>query len=196
MCWEWGDVCVQHISNYGSYCILVNIVTAYKSTQNKTEVIPWIWIPVMCGNWIVPAHESRLCMYLSNSTFINFKLVAWNWPWWEYLHHGDQQMPPIRALLLPWHPKPVIRLSIYLPNTSLSSVQSLSHVWLFATPWIAARQASLSITNSWSLPKTMSIESVMPSNHLILYRTLLLLPSIFPSIRVFLNESALCIRWP
>ena len=150
----------------------------------------------MCGNWIVPAHESRLCMYLSNSTFINFKLVAWNWPWWEYLHHGDQQMPPIRALLLPWHPKPVIRLSIYLPNTSLSSVQSLSHVWLFATPWIAARQASLSITNSWSLPKTMSIESVMPSNHLILYRTLLLLPSIFPSIRVFLNESALCIRWP
>ena len=66
-----------------------------------------------------------------------------------------------------------------------SSVQSRSHVWLFATPWTAARQASLSITNSWSFLKLMSIESVMPSNHLILCRPLLLLPSIFPSIRVF-----------
>ena len=78
----------------------------------------------------------------------------------------------------------------------LSSVQSLSHVWLCATPWTAAYQASLSITNSQSLPKFMSIESVMPSNHLILCRPLLLLPSIFPSIRVFSNESALHIRWP
>ena len=77
-----------------------------------------------------------------------------------------------------------------------SSVQSLSRVWLFATPWTAACQASLSITNSQSLPKSMSIESVMPSNHLILCCPLLLLPSIFPSIRVFSNESALCIRWP
>ena len=76
------------------------------------------------------------------------------------------------------------------------SVQSLSRVQLFATPWTAARQASLSITNSWSLPKPMSIELVMPSNHLILCHPLLLLPSIFPSIRVFSNESALCIRWP
>ena len=64
------------------------------------------------------------------------------------------------------------------------------------TPWTAARQASLSIDNSWSLLKLMSIESVMPSNHLILCRPLLLLPSVFPSIRVFSNESALCIRWP
>src|SRR5574337_111490 len=78
----------------------------------------------------------------------------------------------------------------------LSSVQSLSHVWLFATPWTAARQASLSITNSWSLLKLKSIESVMPSNHLILCHHLILLPSIFPSIRVFSNESALHIRWP
>ena len=77
-----------------------------------------------------------------------------------------------------------------------SSVQSLSHVQLFATSWTAARQASLSITNSRSLPKFMSIDSVMPSNHLILCRPLLLLPSIFPSIRVFSNESALHIRWP
>ena len=78
----------------------------------------------------------------------------------------------------------------------LSSVQLLSHVWLFVTPWPAACQASLSITNSRSSPKPMSIESVMPSYHLILCHPLLLLPSIFPSIRVFTNESFLCIRWP
>ena len=77
-----------------------------------------------------------------------------------------------------------------------SSVQSLSHVQLFVTPWTAACQASLSITNSWSSLKLMSIESVMPSNHLILCRPLLLLPSNFSSIRVFSNESALHIRWP
>ena len=78
----------------------------------------------------------------------------------------------------------------------ISSVVSLSHVWLFVTLWTSACQASLSITNSQSLLKLMSIESVMPSNHLILCRPLLLLPSIFPSIRDFSNESALCIRWP
>ena len=77
-----------------------------------------------------------------------------------------------------------------------TSVQSLSRVWLFVTPWTAAHQASLSITNSWSLLKLMSIESVMPSNHLILCHPLLLLPSLFPSIRVFSNESVLPIRWP
>ena len=77
-----------------------------------------------------------------------------------------------------------------------SSVQSLSCVQLFATPWTAACQASLSITNSWSLLKLISIELVMPSNHLILCCPLLLLPSIFPSIRVFSSESVLHIRWP
>ena len=80
-------------------------------------------------------------------------------------------------------------------NMNISSVQLLSRVRLLATPWTAARQASLSITNSCSLPKLMSIESVMPSNHLILCRPLLLPPSIFPSIKVFSNEPALCIRW-
>ena len=77
-----------------------------------------------------------------------------------------------------------------------SSVQSLSRVRLFATPWITALQASLSITNSRSLLKLMSIKLVMPSNHLLLCCPLLLPPSIFPSIRVFSNESVLCIRWP
>ena len=77
-----------------------------------------------------------------------------------------------------------------------SSVQSLSRVRLFATPWTATLQASLSITNSWRPPKPMSIESMMPSNHLILCCPLLLQPSIFPSLRVFSNESTLHIRWP
>ena len=87
---------------------------------------------------------------------------------------------------------------IKLGNISLffSAVQLLSHVRLFEAPWTVAHQASLSITNSRSLPKLMSIESVMPSSHLILCHPLLLLPSIFTSIRVFSNESALRIRWP
>ena len=80
--------------------------------------------------------------------------------------------------------------------SQFSSVQLLSHVRLFATPWTAARQASLSISSFQSLLKLMSIESVMPSNHFILCHPFLLLPSIFPSIRVFSKESVLCIRWP
>ena len=81
-------------------------------------------------------------------------------------------------------------------DVCLSSAQSLSRVWLFVTPWSTARQASLSITISQSLLKPMSIESVMASNHVILCRPLFLLPSTFPSIRVFSNESVLHIRWP
>ena len=81
-------------------------------------------------------------------------------------------------------------------ETGFSSVQLFSCVQLLAIPWTAAHQASLSITNSWSLLKLVSIESVMPSNHFILCRPVLLPLSIFPSIRVFSNESVLCIRWP
>ena len=88
-----------------------------------------------------------------------------------------------------------MRLKSYI-FLQFSSVQSLSHVQLFATPWTAAHQASLTITNSQSLLKLMSTESVMLSNHLILCHPLLLPPSIFTSIRVFSNESALHIRWP
>ena len=83
-----------------------------------------------------------------------------------------------------------------MTKSSFQSVQSLSRVWLFVTSWTATHQAFLSITNSWSLLKLMSIKSVMASNHLILCRPLLLQPSFFPSIRVFSNESALRIRWP
>ena len=85
---------------------------------------------------------------------------------------------------------------IKLCTSSFSSVQLLSRVWLIATPWTAALQASLSITSSCSLLRLMSIELVMPSNHLILCCPLLIPPSIFPSIRVISNESFLCIRWP
>ena len=102
----------------------------------------------------------------------------------------------------------LLKLSIYIlcpyyftsgysiPINQFSSVQSLSCVWLSATPWTAVRQASLSITNFRSLLELMTMVSVMPSNHLILCHPLLLLPSIFPSIRVFSNESFLLIRWP
>ena len=97
-------------------------------------------------------------------------------------------------MLVKW--KVIFLWKFYECFSQFSSIQSLGHVRLFATPWTVAQQASLSITNSWSLLKFMFIESVMPSNHLIFYRPLLLLPSIFPSIAVFSNESVLRIRWP
>ena len=105
--------------------------------------------------------------------------------------HPPRPNQPSQTLLLSgiWHSQPSSSLGF-------SSVQSLSRARLFVTSWTAARQASLPITNSQSLFKLMSIESVMPSNHLTLRRPLLLPPSIFPSIRVFSNESALHIRWP
>ena len=89
-----------------------------------------------------------------------------------------------------------LSLSHSLHLIQLNSVQSFGHLRLFVTTWTTAHQASLSFTNCQSLRKPMSIESVMPSNHLIFCHPLLLLPSVFPSIRVFSNESALCIRWP
>ena len=95
--------------------------------------------------------------------------------------------------LLQFHDKTLTDEELLL---QFSSVQSLSRVWLFATPWITTRQASLSITNSRSLPKLISIELVMPSSHFILWRPLLLLPPIPPRIRVFSNESTLHMTWP
>ena len=92
--------------------------------------------------------------------------------------------------------KPISKGYKQCDSICISSVQFLSHVQLFVTPWTAARQASLSITHSRKLLKLMSIQSVMPSNHFIVCRLLLLLPSIFPNIRVFSSESVLCIKWP
>ena len=104
------------------------------------------------------------------------------------------------AWKIPWTEEPIGLQSMGLTESDttkqLSSIQSLSRVQLSATPWTAAHQASVSITNSRNLLKLMSMESVMLSNHLILCHPLLLLPSIFPSIRVFSNESVLRIRWP
>ena len=98
-----------------------------------------------------------------------------------------------------WVSEPLYQMLAKYQMLSVSmtqSIQSLSRVWLFATPWTAAHQTSLSITNSRSLLKLISIESVMPSNHLVLRRPCLLLPSVLPSFRVFSTESALRIRWP
>ena len=119
---------------------------------------------------------------------------------WSSTHPSSQSctFPSFHSFIhfhihLPTHPSTP---PFFIIHPSFCLVQSLSHIQLFATPWTAAHQASLSITNSQSSLKLMSIESVMPSNHLILCRPLLLLPSVFPSIRVFSNESALHIRWP
>ena len=111
--------------------------------------------------------------------------------WWLDLNQiiSRPSAQPISWDLFPWD------TLLRLDTLTFSSVQSLSCVWFFATTWIVACQASLSIINSRSLLKLISIESVMPSNHLILCCPLLLLPSIFPSIRVFSNESVLPIRW-
>ena len=100
--------------------------------------------------------------------------------------------------LAPWIQWPKLTLELQHQSFQLTVVvvQSLSHVWLFVTPWTAAFQDSLSFTISWSLHKFMSVESMMPSNHLVLCHLLLLLPSVFPSITVFSNTSVLCIRWP
>ena len=132
-----------------------------------------------------------------------FSILAWKIPWTEEpggLQWGHKELDTVdinnkywilfRTLL------DLTQFPCYHLLFQFSSVQLLSCGWLFATPWTAALQASLSITSSWTPPKPMSIESVMPSNHLILRHPLLLLPSIFPSIRVFSNESALHIKWP
>ena len=110
----------------------------------------------------------------------------------ELLVHANIWMNLIGIKLSEKNQKKFLYDFIYM---MFSSVQSLIHVWFFVTPWIAACQVSLSITNSWSLLKLMSIELMMPSNHLILCHPLLFLPSIFPSIRVFSDESVLRLRW-
>ena len=102
-------------------------------------------------------------------------------------------LPRSKCLLISWLSSPS---AVIFSSVQFSSVQLFSCVWLFVNPRTSACQASLSIINTWSSPKPTSIESVMPSNHLIFCCPLLLLPSIFPSIRVFSNESALSIRWP
>ena len=133
----------------------------------------------MCLNWCYNYLDLKLNFRIKNKAWPdskNFRHTRHVKMLWIYFSLNSHSLP-FKVLLI-------------------SSVQFLSRVWFFVTPWTAACQASLSMTNSWSLLKLMLIESVMPSNHLILCCHLLLLPWIFPSIKVFSNESALCIRWP
>ena len=140
--------------------------------------------------WVVVFSFSLISMHILIS-FLIFSVICWLFR--SMLFSLNMFVFLIVFFPCSWH--------LILPHCDqkrclFSSVQSLSHVRLFVTPRTAACQASLSNTNSWSPPKLMSIEWVMLSNHLILCRPLLLLPSIFPSIRVFSSESGLCIRWP
>ena len=158
------------------------------------------------GNWRLKLQGIRLQCQRSGSTprsgrspgegmATHSSMVAWRIPWTEEL--GRLQSRVALRVRHEWVTNTFTFLNLIqnIVNNNQNSVQ-LSHIQLFVIPWTAARQASLSIINSQSPPKPMSIESVMPSNHLILCHPLLLLPSIFPSIRVFSNESALCIKWP
>ena len=152
-------------------------------------------------------HFSRIWLFAISGTLAHQALLSMEFSWPEYQSGlpcpplGDLPDPGIEPMS-PASPElqvdslPLSHQASLCTYVQFSSVQPLSHVRLFATPWITAHQASLSITNSWNSPKLMFIESVMPSNHLILCHPLLLLPSIFPSIRVFSNGSVFCIRWP
>ena len=154
----------------------------------------------MCG-WLVLKRESCHWIWgiLENEKWINlikqskdlWLVVSFNFP---PSIRTPSSLPSLDLKI--YYCKQCFAKSLSSLSYIFSSVQSLSHVWLFVSPWMAIGQASLYITNSWSSSKPMSIESVMPSNHLILCHPLLLLPSIFPNIRVFSNESALHIRWP
>ena len=116
------------------------------------------------------------------------------WTYKDSQFSSVQLLRRVGLFATPW--TTACQASLSINSSQFSAVQSLSRVWLFVTPWTVVRQASLSITNSWSLLILVSIESVMPSNHLILCHPLLLPPSIFPSIRVFSKKSVLCIRGP
>ena len=166
----------------------------------KSESWSWNWIPFL-KIWLHRGACQILTVQLSfgfhgpTNPPCAFPILRWISVTFHFFHCDKQcySKHPHKFILLP-----CIIISKWAPQggIAISSVQLLSRVWLFVTPWIAARQASLSITNSQSLLKLMSIESVMPSSHLILCHPLLLLPLIFPSIRVFSNESTLHLRWP
>ena len=176
MWWLWDSSTFLGVSGSHSF-ILMRIIFLYRHATFVNPAICW-WILGISrfGYWKERCNELS---YVSLPVYI-FLFFLYKYLGIKWLHY-------------------LVSVYLTLRNQEvffLSSVQMLSRVWLFVTPWTAARQASLSITNFRSLPKPMSIESVMPSNHLILCCPFLLLPSIFPRIRVFSNESALHIRWP
>ena len=156
--------------------------------------------PRACSNscpsslWCHPTISSSVVPF--SSCLPSFP-ASGSFPMSQFASGGQIIEASASASVLPMNIHGWLRLGLTgLISLLSSSDQSLSRVWLFVIPWTVACQASLSITNSWSLLKLMSIESVMPSNHLILCHPLLLPPSVFPSIRIFSNESVLCIRWP
>ena len=149
-----------------------------------------------CLSWMAIHGMTHSFIGLNKAVVHVISLIRFLWLWFSFCLpswiriRGLRKLPGGRDWL--WG-----KLGLVLMGRAMfSSVQSLSRVWLFVTPWTAARQASLSFTTSLNLLKLVSIESMMPSNHLILCHPLLLLPSIFPSIRVFSSESVLHIRWP
>ena len=149
-------------------------------------------ILVMPSNHLIFCHPLFLLpsIFPSIRVFCNESVLCIRWPkYWSFSFSisPSNEYSGLIFFRMDW---------LDLFEIQFHSVQSLSHVWLFVTPWTVVHQASLSITNSWSLLKLMSIESMMPSNHLIQCLPLLLPPSIFPSIRVFSSESVLCISWP
>ena len=150
------------------------------------------WVPISFS--ITPRVTPRVTLYCSAR--IHARISKGKGTWGEIHKKPGLRLP--MCFWGKWHEDDVSLPSTTCDSTCVGGVvlQSQSHVRLFVTPWTAAHQASLSFTISQSLLKLMSIESVMPSNHLILCCPLLLQPSIFPSIRVFSNESALCMRWP
>ena len=161
--------------------------------------MPFLSLPLYVHDWVLGKAEHTHCLQISTTSWLSF--TSWHGMClvmgsalqetkWNSVHFWVNNLPG------PWEPFWFWEFIIVFECLQFSSVQLLSCVWLFVTPRNAELQALLSFTSSWSLPKLMSIESVMLSNHLMLCHPLLLLPPVFPCVMVFSNESALHIRWP
>jgi len=198
-CWRGHSVLLFNISNFTKQQHLKG-QSVTRMHQDKHKFTLFLCLD---KTWILSISQkhSLVLVRLVNDSLTEWQLHSCPSPALPFIspHFTSSLPPPSHFLLWLWVFRlPVIRTlwRHWIYQDQFSSVQLLSHVRPFETPWTAACQASLSISNSRSLPKPMSIESVMPSKHIILWHPLLLLPSIFPRIRVSSNESALCIRWP
>ena len=196
----------QDIDNWNIFFLFLFITLRFSFSFSPKSLFLFSFLPSFLFSILLlyfsPPFLSTFASFLLSSSYLSFLLLLfllllgtilnYNEDTWDKFSGPHIKLSGPTNWAGPYFLKIVLNWEISF--LSFSSVQSLSRVQLFVTPWIAARQAPLSITNSWSLPKLMSIESVMPSNYLILCRPLLLLPPIPPSIRVFSNESALPIR--
>ena len=197
-CWIILDLWKSYKDSTEFSCITHSVIIYKFSCLTQSIFVKTNKLTLPQDYWGFPHRSNQPSMQETQVQFLNQEdplekerathssIIAWRIPWTEE-PGGLQSMRSQESDTTEW-------LSTQHAH-KFSSVQSLSHVRLFATPWTTVRQASQSITNSWSPPKPMSIVSVMPSNNLLLCHPLLLLPSIFPTIRVFSNESALLIRW-